>query len=76
MAPINSSAVQRLRKAGGIVLGSSNMDEMGMGSWGKYGYGRTHVKNPIDEAHFAGGSSAGSAAAVKSYQLVLTLEGP
>jgi aspartyl-tRNA(Asn)/glutamyl-tRNA(Gln) amidotransferase subunit A len=68
MAPINSSAVQRLRKAGGIVLGSSNMDEMGMGSWGKYGYGRTHVKNPIDEAHFAGGSSAGSAAAVKSYQ--------
>ena len=49
-------------------MGAANMDEMGMGSWGMYGYGGTMVKNPIDDKHFAGGSSAGSAAAVKSYQ--------
>ena len=44
------------------------MDEMGMGSFGLYGYEGKSVKNPIDENHFAGGSSAGSAVIVKSYQ--------
>lgn len=43
------------------------MDEMGMGSFGLYGFKGKMVKNPIDENHFAGGSSAGSAVIVKSY---------
>ena len=44
------------------------MDEMGMGSFGRYGYDKTITRNPIDSDHFAGGSSSGPAAAVKSYQ--------
>ena len=57
-----------MRDAGAIVTGTANMDEMGMGSFGLYGYKGKMVKNPIDENHFAGGSSAGSAVIVKSYQ--------
>ena len=68
IAPIDSTAVKKLRDAGAIVVGSANMDEMGMGSFGLYGYEGKSVKNPIDEGHFAGGSSAGSAVIVKSYQ--------
>ena len=59
IAPIDSTAVKKLRDAGAIVVGSANMDEMGMGSFGLYGYEGKAVKNPIDENHFAGGSSAG-----------------
>lgn len=37
-------------------------------SLGMYGYkDKKIVRNPIDEDYFAGGSSSGSAAAVKSY---------
>jgi len=68
ISPIDSTAVKRLRDAGAIVVGSANMDEMGMGSFGLYGYAGKTVKNPIDNDYFCGGSSAGSAAAVKSYQ--------
>jgi aspartyl-tRNA(Asn)/glutamyl-tRNA(Gln) amidotransferase subunit A len=46
----------------------TNMDEMGMGSYSKYGYEGKPVSNPIDPAYFPGGSSGGSAAAVRDYQ--------
>lgn len=68
IAPVDSTAVKKLRDAGAIVVGSANMDEMGMGSFGRFGYEGRPVKNPIDNDHFAGGSSAGSAVATKSYQ--------
>jgi aspartyl-tRNA(Asn)/glutamyl-tRNA(Gln) amidotransferase subunit A len=68
ISPIDSTAVKKLRDAGAIVTGTANMDEMGMGSFGLYGYKGKMVRNPIDENHFAGGSSAGSAVVVKSYQ--------
>ena len=43
------------------------MDEFGMGSLGIYGFGENKVmRNPIDDEFIAGGSSAGSAIAVKS----------
>jgi len=54
-------------------MGTANMDEMGMGSFGINGYNKTPVKNPIDPDHFAGGSSAGSAVVVKSYQALGSL---
>jgi len=66
IAPINSTAVRKLREAGAIIVGTTNMDEMGMGSFGLYGMDGKMVKNPIDERYFCGGSSAGSAAAVAS----------
>jgi len=44
------------------------MDEMGMGSFSRNGYGGKPVSNPIDTDYFPGGSSGGSAAAVRDYQ--------
>jgi aspartyl-tRNA(Asn)/glutamyl-tRNA(Gln) amidotransferase subunit A len=59
--------IRRLKEKGAIIVGKTNMDEFGMGSLGMYGYDkRKIVRNPIDEDYFAGGSSAGSAAAVRA----------
>lgn len=68
ISPIDSTAVHKLRKAGAIIVGMANMDEMGMGSFSRNGYGGIPVNNPIDTNYFPGGSSGGSAAAVRSYQ--------
>ena len=67
VAEEDSTSVRRLRSAGSLIVGTANMDEFGMGSYGQYGYQGTMVRNPINEDYFPGGSSAGSAAAVKSY---------
>ena len=49
------------------------MDEFGMGSFGQYGKNGSFVRNPINPEYFAGGSSSGSAASVKSYQALGSL---
>lgn len=67
IAPIDSTAVRKLRQGGAIVVGMANMDEMGMGSFSRNGYGGKPVSNPIDTRYFPGGSSGGSAAAVRDY---------
>ena len=48
-------------------MGTANMDEFGMGSYGEQGYNGTLVKNAINSEYFPGGSSAGSATGTKSY---------
>jgi aspartyl-tRNA(Asn)/glutamyl-tRNA(Gln) amidotransferase subunit A len=63
IASADAAAVARLRAAGAIVLGKTNLDEGALGTFGANPhYGPVH--NPWRGELTAGGSSAGSAAAV------------
>jgi len=64
VAPVDATVVARLRAAGAIIVGKTNLDEFGMGSYGLYAHKGTIVRNPLDLDYPAGGSSAGSAASV------------
>ena len=59
----DGTAVRKLREAGAILLGKANMTEIGIGPVGLQPHHGT-ARNPYNPAHFTGGSSAGSGAAV------------
>lgn len=64
----DAPVVRRLREAGAIMLGKTNMHELAFGATGYnaayHAPGVVGVRNPYDASRIAGGSSSGSAAAL------------
>ncbi|MFF5214648.1 Asp-tRNA(Asn)/Glu-tRNA(Gln) amidotransferase subunit GatA [Micromonospora sp. NPDC000442] len=70
--PYDSTIVERLRAAGTVMLGKTNMDEFAMGSSTEYSaYGPS--RNPWDTDRIPGGSGGGSAAALAAYEAPLAI---
>ena len=71
-APFDATVIARLRAAGAVFAGRTNMDEFAMGSSNEHSAFKP-VQNPVAPGHVPGGSSGGSAAAVAGGMAVAAL---
>jgi aspartyl-tRNA(Asn)/glutamyl-tRNA(Gln) amidotransferase subunit A len=69
----DADVVTKLKQAGAIIMGKTNMHQLGMGTTGldsTYG----PVKNPINDKFIPGGSSSGSAVAIATDMCFATID--
>lgn len=72
IAPYEATVIEKIRTAGGVLIGKNNCDAFGHGASNENSmYGP--VRNPHDESKVAGGSSGGSAAAVASHMCLYAI---